>query len=176
MGKIITPKTYVQNIDNPLIFLAGPITDAPRWRSEAIDILLTENSDIDIATPEIGGIEPKFFDNKAYGPQNHFERIRAWEWHYLRIAAKTGAVLFWLPERIQRSEKDYGAMTRAELGWTMGKYESDKAVRFCVGTDNKFSEIHTLLYDLQVECAPDKKTFSTLEETCAEAVRLASQR
>lgn len=48
-------------------------------------------------------------------------------------------------------------------------------MRFCVGSDGKFSELHTIEYDLKLD-APDKKIFKTLEETCIEALRLANIR
>ena len=66
-------------------------------------------------------------------------------------------------------------MTRIEIGQWMTNYRHDNSVRFCVGSDGKFPEMHTIDYDLQLD-APDKKIFSNLEETCAEAVRLAYQK
>jgi hypothetical protein len=66
-------------------------------------------------------------------------------------------------------------MTRVEIGQWMTNYRHNKSVRFCVGSDGKFPEIHTIEYDLQLD-APDKKIFSSLEETCAEAVQLAYQK
>ena len=51
MGRIIIPKTYVKDIKAPLIFLAGPIGSAPNWQDEAIDFLLSKDSDLIIASP-----------------------------------------------------------------------------------------------------------------------------
>jgi hypothetical protein len=175
MGKVIIPKTYVQNIEAPLIFLAGPIISAPNWQDEAIDFLLSKNSDLVIASPR-KGIRDKIAPYITQGDENYFPRQRAWERHYLDIASKTGAILFWLPGEAEHNcEKVYGAMTRVEIGQWMTNYRHDNSVRFCVGSDGKFPEIHTIGFDLQLD-APAKKIFSSLKETCAEAVRLAYQR
>lgn len=175
MGKVIIPKTYVQNIEAPLIFLAGPIRSAPNWQDEAIDFLLSQNSDLVIASPR-RGVRDKIAPYIAQGDENYFPRQRVWERHYLDIASKTGAILFWLPGEAEHNcEKVYGAMTRVEIGQWMTNYRHNNSVRFCVGSDGKFPEMHTIDYDLQLD-APDKKIFSSLEETCTEAVRLAYQK
>jgi len=78
-------------------------------------------------------------------------------------------------EEEHNCKKVYGAMTRVELGQWMTNYRHNNSVRFCVGGDGKFPELHTVAYDLQVD-APDKIIFRLLEETCSEAVRLAYQK
>lgn len=172
MKKLIIPKTYVQNIEAPLIFLAGPIRSAPNWQDEAIDFLFSQNYDLVIASPR-RGVRDKIAPYIAQGDENHFPRQRAWERHYLDIASKTGAILFWLPGEAEHNcKKVYGAMTRVEIGQWMTSYRHNNSVRFCVGSDGKFPEMHIIDFDLQMD-APYKKIFSTLEETCSEAVRLA---
>ena len=172
MKKVIIPKTYVQDIEAPLIFLAGPIRSAPNWQDEAIDFLLSQNSDLIIASPR-RGVRDKIAHYIVEGDESYFSRQRAWERHYLDIASKTGAILFWLPGEAEHNcEKVYGAMTRVEIGQWITNYRHNHSVRFCVGSDGKFPEMHTIDFDLQID-APDKKIFSSLEETCVEAVRLA---
>jgi hypothetical protein len=63
-------------------------------------------------------------------------------------------------------------MTRIELGQWMTRYNFDKKVHFCVGSDGYFSELETIKYDLSLD-SPNKKIINTLEETCEEAIRLA---
>src|SRR3989338_8562800 len=139
MAKLIIPKTYVQELGAPLIFLAGPIRSAPNWQDEAINLLFSQ--------------EP-----------------------YLVIASKTGAILFWLPGEAEHDcQKVYGAMTRVEIGQWMTRYNFDKHVRFCVGSDGKFPELNIIEFDLKMD-AYDKDIKKTLEETCSEAVRLAHQK
>ncbi len=172
MAGLIIPKTYVE-VKTPLIFLAGPIRGAPNWQDEAFEILCSKNKDITIASPR-GGMRPKIMDYILLGEDDYFPRQRAWERHYLPIAAETGAILFWLPKEAKhRCEKVYGAMTRIELGQWMTNYRHDNSVKFCVGSDGFFPELNTIVYDLSLD-APDKKIISTLEETCEEALRLAA--
>lgn len=175
MGKVIIPKMYVQDIDAPLIFLAGPIRSAPNWQDQAIDFLFSHNPNLVIASPR-RGVRDEITPYIAQGDENYFPRQRAWERHYLDIASKTGAILFWLPGEAEHNcEKVYGAMSRVEIGQCMTNYSYDNSVRFCVGGDGKFPEMNTIEYDLQLD-APDKKIFSHLEETCLEALRLAYQK
>jgi hypothetical protein len=175
MSKLIIPRTYVKDINDPLIFLAGPIGNAPNWHDEAIEILFSKEPNLTIASPrwEFSG---KIAHYIVEGDENYFSRARAWERHYLDISSKTGAILFWLPgQEFHDCKKVYGAMTRVELGQWMTNYKHDNNIRFCVGTDGKFSEIHTIEYDLKID-APDKKLFNTLEQTCDEALRLSYQK
>ena len=172
MAGVIIPKTYIPELQGPLIFLAGPIGSAPNWQNEAIDYLFSLNSDLVIASPRRGARE-SIVSYLLTGNENYFSRQRAWERHYLDIASKTGAILFWLPgEAEHKCEKVYGAMTRLEIGQWMTNYRHDKEVRFCVGSEGNFPELDTIKYDLLLD-APEKEIKSSLEETCAEAVRLA---
>ncbi len=171
MNNVIIPKTYVKDLDKPLIFLAGPIRGAPLWQDEAIKYLLSKNSNIIIASPRREARD-SFVDSIIKGDETFFERQRAWERHYLDIASKSGVILFWLPQETQHDcKKSYGAMTRLELGQWITRYNLDNSIRFCIGSDGKFSELNTIAYDLKLD-APYKEIFSTLKETCDEALRL----
>lgn len=175
MGKLIIPKVYVPDLKAPLIFLAGPIRSAPNWQDEAIEILFSQEPDVIIASPR-RGIRDNIAKHIMSGDEHYFPRQRAWERHYLDIAAKKGAILFWLPGEAEHDcQKVYGAMTRLELGEWMTNYRHNNLVRFCVGSDSKFPELRTIQFDLTLD-APDKEIKKSLEETCAEAVRLAYQR
>lgn len=179
MGCVIIPKTYVANLDAPLIFLAGPIGSAPNWQDKALEIILSEDSEVIIASPR-RGVRENLQKYLLSGDDNYFPRQRAWERHYLDAAGlpeseSSGAVLFWLPGEAEHNcQKVYGAMTRIELGQWMTNYRHDKRVRFCVGSDGNFPELRTIAYDLQLD-APDKDVKKTLEETCLEALRIASK-
>lgn len=171
--RVIIPKTYAR-IEEPLIFLAGPIKGAPNWQDEAINILFSKNENLTIVSPR-RGIRPEISRCIAKGDEEYFPRQRSWERHYLDLASKKGAILFWLPGEVEHNcDKSYGAMTRVEIGQWMTNYRHDNSINFCVGSDNKFSELHTIEYDLKLD-APNKKIYSTLEETCEEAIRLAKQ-
>jgi hypothetical protein len=172
MSKLIIPKNYIKELDAPLIFLAGPIRNAPNWQDKAIKILFSQEPNLIIASPR-RGIRNKISEYIIAGNENYFPRQRAWERHYLDLASRTGAILFWLPRRKSLfSRKVYGAMTRVELGEWMTNYKHDNSVRFCIGTDGKFPEMNTIEYDLSVN-VPYKIISRSLEETCEDALRLA---
>ena len=171
MKNIIIPKTRVENIDAPLIFLAGPVKGAPGWRDAAIEIILSQNKEIVVASPD-AELKKSLRTHLLRGDED-FPRRRAWERHYLEVASKTGAIMFWLPEEVEHDcKKPYGSMTRIELGQWMTRYSYDRSVRLCFGSDGKFSELDIIKFDLSRD-APDKKIFGSLEETCREAVRIA---
>lgn len=175
MGNIILPKTYIPKIEPPLIFLAGPIRSAPLWQDEAMKMIFSLDPQVVIACPR-REVCPELAHHVLRGDETYFPRQRAWEWQYLKRAATDkngGAILFWLPGEAQHScQKVYGAMTRLELGEWMTEYKHDPSVRFCVGSDGAFPELHTIAYDFGCN-APEKDIKKTLEETCQEAVRLA---
>ncbi len=167
MVELISPNSYSENIDKPLIFLAGPIRGAPKWHQEAIDYLSSKEDEIMIVSPHRpGGIKIS---------SERFSRQREWELHYLDVASKMGAVMFWLPGEAEHyCNKSYGAMTRLELGEMIASYKTDRSLHFCIGTDGKFSEFDTIKVDMK-EYAPYKKIFSSLEETCDEALIIVDQ-
>lgn len=172
MAQLIIPKKYVLELEAPLIFLAGPIKSAPNWQDEAIGFLFSQEENLVIASPR-RGIRDVIAPYVIPGDETYFPRQRAWERHYLDMASKTGAILLWLPGEAEHDcKKVYGAMTRVELGQWITRYHFDKNVRFCIGSDGNFPELHTIEFDLKMD-APDKDIKKTLEETCTEAVRLA---
>ncbi len=173
MKGIILPKTHIKRVNQaPLVFLAGPIKGAPIWQDEAIKILLSYPSHLMVASPR-RSVSPEFQQYVVQGDNSYFPRQRAWERHYLDIASKQGAILFWLPGEIEHScEKAYGAMTRVELGQWTTKLNLDRTLPICIGSDGKFSELDTIKYDLSLD-APEIELKNTLEETCFEATRLA---
>lgn len=172
MGGVIIPKAYVRDINAPLIFLAGPIINAPNWQDKAIITILSQDPELIVVSPRRGvreSIEPYILR----GDETFFPRQRAWERHYLKLASRKGTVMFWLPgEEISDSKHPYGATTRVELGQSMTEYRIDRSVSFCIGSDGDFPVLDVIKYDLSLD-APDKKIFESLEETCAEVIRLA---
>jgi hypothetical protein len=170
-NRVIVPKVLVDKIEYPIIFLAGPTLGAPNWRVDAIHLILSEEPNLVIASPTRDNREISGY--LMSGEANYFPRQRAWERYYLDLAARTGAILFWLPgEVIHNPRKVYGATTRLELGQWMTNYKHDRTVSFCVGSDGNFPDLDVIKYDLSID-APDKEIRSSLIETCKEAVRLA---
>jgi hypothetical protein len=173
MVNLILPKNYVQNIDSPLIFLAGPIKGAPSWQNEAVKIIHSLEPNFFVASPsrrmgkEVAGYV-------VSGDSNYFQRQRAWEWHYMSLAAKKGCILFWLPGEIQHScDKSYAFMTSNEFGhWTA--YKQWEQVNLAIGRDGNFREWSTLEFDLKKK-VPEMITNikETLEDTCKEAIKIS---
>ena len=172
MSGLIIQKRYLDIKENPLIFLMGPIRGAPLWQDEAIKIITEKDNKIFIASPR-REINPAIEPYLLSGEEDYFKRQRAWERHYLDRARKAGAVLCWLPEEAQHDcKKAYGAMTRLEIGQMITHLAYDGSTRFCIGSEGKFSELNTILFDLSLD-APWIKLQPTLEATCFEALRIA---
>lgn len=176
MTGLLIPKTYIpeEKINSPIIFLAGPIRQAPNWQDEATRIILDKNPNILVISPR-RGIRKEIEKCVIKGEEDHFHRQRAWERYYLELASRKGVVMFWLPKPQEHScEKPYASLTRVEIGQIMTKYALDKKTKFCVGGEEGFYELELISYDLGID-APDKKVFSTLNETINEAIRILSQ-
>jgi len=111
---------------SPIIFLAGPIRNAPKWQEASIRQILATNLDIFVASPtrylssDLMGVVEKDDENYTL-----FERQRAWEQYYLKAAAMHGVVMFWLPKEASPKEvedKVYAHITMMELGeWIIRK-------------------------------------------------------
>lgn len=172
MRGIILPNVYLEKIESPLIFLAGPIGSAPEWQDEATRIIFSKEEDMIIINPRryVEKDLEKYLIKNDNAP---FPRQRAMERHYLDLASKKGAIMFWLPgEEKHKCEKVYGAMTRYEIAQWSTRYHFNNSLKITIGTDGKFSEFHTIAYDLELD-APQIKINKTLEETCNQAIKLA---
>ncbi len=172
MCRVIVPNTYVKKVQAPLIFLAGPVKNAPNWRDVAIKFILSQDQEVVVADPrkKVSRISKQHLLD---GEDGFFPIQRAWERHYLDVASRTGAILFWLPKaKTHDCRKAYGANTRLELGECITNYRHDRSVRFCLGSDGSFEGLDRISYDLSLD-APDKIILGSLEDTCLEALRLA---
>jgi hypothetical protein len=172
MGGVIIPKTFVRD-PVPLIFLGGPINGAPNWQDKAVTTILSKAPELFVASPR-RGVRETIAPHVLKGNESVFPRQRVWERYYLKLASRKGAIMFWLPgEEAHDPAHSYGAMTRVELGQWMTEYRFDQTVSFCLGSDGHFPGLDPIKYDLSLD-APDKlPLFGSLEETCAEAIRLA---
>ncbi len=139
--------------NQPVVFLAGPIRNAPPWRDEVIETLLEKNLNIFIASPSrtiSDKLRPHVeIDNKEY---EVFERQRAWEQYYLDAASKNGCILFYLPKESETKEvpdKIYAHITMLELGEWLVRHEIDKNINLIIATDWNFSEWSTIEYEIK---------------------------
>jgi len=168
-GKLILPPTYLEKIEGPLIFLAGPIQGAYGWQDKAIDIIRSSAPELYIASPRRQMKTLGDFTVDMYNEQVD------WETHHLREAGEYGVVMFWLAKEFEhRCERAYAQTSRFELAeWKM-RHERDGA-NIVVGIEDGFTGSRYIRRRLSQDC-PRVPICSTLEKTCQEAIRLADFR
>lgn len=161
---LILPPNYLQTINGPLIFLAGPIQGAYRWQDTAIDLINAKAPELYIASPR------SLDDNKM--DHIHLDEQIDWEVYHLKKAGETGCVLFWLAKEYKHfCERAYAQTSRFELGeWKM-RHEIYGA-NLVVGIEDGFTNANYIMHRLSQDC-PKVPITKTLEETCEEAIRLA---
>lgn len=164
MADVLIAPTY-RDINDPVIFLAGPIQGAPDWQREAI-ALLEPTPGIQVASPRRSKSRPKDFDDEMYRAQVD------WEHHYLDRAADEGVILFWLArEQTHRCDRAYAQTTRFELGEMTARH-CQSGVRMVVGVDDGFSNARYIRYTLSKK-APGIPVLDSLSAACAQAVVIA---
>ncbi len=166
--KIITTK--------PIVFLAGPIRNAPPWRNDAIKLLIEKGLDIFIASPaRTISEELRPYVAKDKPEYELFERQRAWEQHYLYEAAKNGCIFFYLPKEAEVKEvadKVYSHITMMELGEWIERHKNNKEMNLVIATDGNFPEWSTIKYELEKEGVTN--IFLSLSEGIDAVARLVS--
>jgi len=149
----------------PVIFLAGPIQGAPPWQAIAVEYIRSHSDGITIANPRRDAIEK--LDERGY------EKQVEWEHLFLQAAITSGVVMFWLAaEGNHDCSRAYAQTTRFELGEAMVRHSVANA-RVVVGVEAGFSGAQYIKKTLR-DKTPRIPVLSSLEETCAEAIRLAS--
>lgn len=165
IGKLLLPPKYEQ-IDGPLIFLAGPIQGATRWQDTAIKLINSYSSQVNIASPR----RNEEYRKGDFTPDRYNEQVD-WETFHLRRAAEDGAILFWLTKEAEhRCERAYAQTSRFELGEWKIRHERDK-IKLALGIEDGFTNRRYITRRFSQDC-PNITIFSSLEETCREAVRL----
>ncbi len=157
----------------PVIFLAGPIRNAPHWQDDAIRYLLDKNVDVFVASPR-RAIEESLksfveLDNPGY---ELFPRQRAWEQYYLYQAADDGCILFYLPKEAEVKddlEKVYAHITMMELGEWIARHKANPSMNLVIATDGNFPEWSTIEFELRTEGITS--IFTSLEEGLDEVIK-----
>lgn len=165
MDHLLSPPTY-RKIEEPIIFLAGPIQGAANWQEKAIFHLSSA------PFPYIANPRRNIKWRGEFSPAMYDEQVD-WETHHLRLAAKQGVILFWLANEYKhRCERAYAQTTRFELGEWKIRHERD-GVKLVVGIDDNFSGKRYIQRRFPNDC-PDVPLCLTLEETCKRALELIS--
>ena len=170
-GKVLIAPTY-DNIEGPLIFLAGPIQGAYEWQDQAVQIIHSLDSKLNIANPRRKTRAKGEFTQDMYNEQVD------WETHYLRRAGEHGVVMFWLAKEFEEPLKVEGVPRRAyaqtsrfELAEWKVRHERDGS-NLVVGVEEGFTGWRYIRRRLPQDC-PEVCILPTLEETCQKAVELA---
>jgi hypothetical protein len=93
-------------LPKPVVFLAGGITNSPRWQDVAVEYLNRSVEGITICNPR----RPRDFEDDDV----EYQQQVTWELDHLQAA---DLVLFWFPAAECR-------MTRIELGLSLGRGQS----------------------------------------------------
>jgi len=158
---LLQPPEIIE-VTDPVIFLAGPIQGASEWQHDAANKIHQLDSSIVVACPRKNYPEGTFV----------YESQVDWETHYLRLAGKTGVVVFWLAGQVEETPgRSYAQTTRFELAeWKM-KHEYESA-KLTIGIDRGFGNARYIRRRFSQDC-PDVIIADSLEKTCLNAVRLA---
>lgn len=135
-----------QALEEPTVFLAGPIQGADPWQFKLSDMLLEQTPQINVCSPRRReGLSADWNDAA------HAEQVD-WEWEYLNAAADSGVVAFWLAAQyFQTPGRPYAQTTRWELGWWMAQAAEGKC-KLAVGFDEGFTNARYLRRKLEKHC------------------------
>jgi len=161
--------------NRPVMFLAGPIRNAPKWQEEAVKIFLEKNETVFVASPtrELGQDLMLFVEVDKPTEYELFERQRAWEQYYLNAAAQKGCIIFHLCRESDVKEfpdKIYAHITMMELGEWIARCKVDKEINLVISTDGNFPEWSTIEYELKTEL-PFVPIRYSLEEAIDTAIK-----
>ena len=166
--RVIYPVNYLE-INEPLIFLAGPIQGALDWQKEAIEIIHEAVPNLWIANPR-----REYFPDDPEG-QEYIKQIK-WERYHLRKAETNGVVMFWLAKEVEHDPKRaYAQTSRVELAEIKGKIpHTTPSIKLVVGIEDGFSGARYLRYIFQEGC-PYVPLLDTLQNTCQKAVEIITE-
>jgi len=162
---LILPPTYLERIDAPLIFLAGPIQGAYDWQSNAIKIIQSIDSELYVASPRRQIKPVGEFTEEMYNEQVD------WETYHLKKAGENGVVLFWLAKEFEhRCDRPYAHTTGKELfEWKV--LHEVYGYKIALGMEEGFVGNRYINRRFSQDC-PEIPILHSLEDTCKEAIRL----
>lgn len=165
MGKVLITGQHT-TLDGPSIFLAGPIQGAEDWQAKATDYIQHHAPEIHITSPRG---PPEYYERRLTDDEANAQAD--WETKYLRRAADDGVILFWLAtEKVHNCDRDFARTTREELFEWKVHYEIG-GVDLVLGIEEGFGGARYIRKRFRDDC-PELEIYDTLEDTCAQAVRL----
>ncbi|MFY9227460.1 MAG: nucleoside 2-deoxyribosyltransferase domain-containing protein [Blastocatellia bacterium] len=157
-GRLILPPDYLE-ITGLVVFLAGPI-QGTNWQPKAIEYLQKNSPELNIACPRRDYLANEFV----------YEKQVDWETYYLRKAAHTGVIMFWLAKELFHiCDRAYAQTTRFELGEWKVRYERDN-IKLVLGIEEGFSNSRYIRRRFAQDC-PNINICNTLEETCQQVIK-----
>lgn len=122
---ILSPLDGIINLNektSKVIFLAGPIQGAENWQQKVCDYLSFYFKDVK-TSEQIYIANPRrvLAFEKTDIEASEFSSQVKWESFYLRLASKTGTILFWIPNQTEEHPDSYAKTTRFELGEWFGQ-------------------------------------------------------
>jgi|SRR5579862_2022803 len=159
--RLLQPPEIVE-VEEPVIFLAGPIQGAPDWQQDAAAKIHELDPIIIVASPRRDYPEGTFV----------YEKQVDWETHFLRTAGRLGVVGFWLAKQtVETPGRAYAQTSRFELAeWKMRhEYEG---IKLTLGIEEGFGNARYIKRRFSQDC-PDVKITDNLEDMCRNAVNLA---
>ena len=129
-----SPNPVTADKSVPLLFLAGPVQGAPNYHDAFAETLLSEYSDLAIASPRRTPEDQLRFDAD--------EQV-SWEIATRERAYKFGVTGIWFAAQDYSDPtyppgRAYAQTTRIEFGETIGRYVYDKSLKFTVGFDHDY--------------------------------------
>ncbi len=179
--KVIFPKTLATLIPHdPVFFLAGPVRGGDDWQLKLCKEIRRQicEQDFYAVIPYYHNDMPadhELFAFKVSGDENHFGRQLPWERHYLNIASKSGAVIFWLPAESKKNPRQgggYATDTRGEIGEWRGRMMYDPSLKVVVGGEPGFPDISQIERNFRHAISSDFPIYRTIKETVAAAIRM----
>lgn len=173
--KVILPKTFV-NVphDLPLFFLAGPVRGGGDWQYRCCLELAKILPDFVAVLPTRYADNHPLMESRLGWNEGHFDRQLTWERHYLEEAARSGCILFWLPEEDKEhphpGPEPYGMDTRGELGEWRGQMMYDGTIRLVIGAEVGFHGLSQIQRNFEQALKRKFTIHETLEATVAAAV------
>lgn len=155
---IIAPQLdALQQLEGPLIYLAGPIQGSVDWQSEAIDALGDLAPDVHVAS------------QRGANFKGGMDKQLVWERACIDRAARDGVILFWCArETNHRCNRTYAAQMRFEMGEWMVKATLGLA-RVVVGIEKGFTGGPYLQRRFLLDF-PSVPVCRALRQTCVAAV------
>lgn len=164
--RVLHPPKII-SVNEPLIFLGGPIQGSRDWQSQAIEIIHANLSEVLIANPRRDYLDGKFI----------YEDQVNWETYYLRQAGEKrqgqgGVILFYLAKEMEVVPgRAYAQTSRFEIGEWITWHRFQKA-ELVVGIESGFSGARYIRQRLGEY--PEIQIQTSLEGTCLEAVKRIS--